>query len=262
MQIMFADETNRDPSTRCHFYIYGGLVFPHDIIPGLHEHVKSIREIAGYHPTDKLKFSTNFRPEQVDMEDERKAKREILELCVESDLIFLTNVVHHEIIGVQDRSTQFFWSSNPVLWRYNQYLKSIGDTGFCIFDHQDDNSEFVHMIEKFTKGLLFDRGRTTRPLENIINYSSTRINSGHMQSIIDIVLGCFAFVVNDDQGHDVSEEMIGQVSKLLWFEERNGKRYVRNKGLTWNPPLESIGSSRIRLEYENLIGKLDDLTNR
>ena len=50
MQIMFADETNRDPSSKCHFYIYGGLVFPLNIVADLHERVKSIKQSAGYKP--------------------------------------------------------------------------------------------------------------------------------------------------------------------------------------------------------------------
>ena len=260
MYIMFSDETNQQPSSESRFFIYGGVIFPLHHLGDVHNNVKEIREEAGYLPRDKFKFDTHTRPEYVSPEEVKKAKNKVIEMCLNMECKFIAHIIHHDVIRGQDADQQVHWAADYVIGKYNQFLSEFDDVGLCIIDNLPGGIEFRYITEKFSNGLTLHDGYII-DLDRIIGFASTRIGASHAHSVADIVLGCFRYVVNNPVNIEAAEIMARNVAKLMWAETRDGTDYVRDRGLIYRPPLEAIRSSRIRKEYQDLINRLDELTN-
>ena len=260
MQIMFTDETNQQPSRDGRFFVYGGLLFPVENLGVIHEDIERIRDDAGYRPTDVLKFDTRSRPDRVSRQQATEAKQRIIALCSDLGCKFIVHIILHDIIRNQDPVQQVRWAADYVIGRYNQYLEEIDDVGVCIVDNLPNGTEFQYLVDKFTVGLNLPDHRSAS-LDRIKLFASTRIGASHAHSAMDIVLGSFRYVINNPRNLDAASAMIKQVAKMMWAHERNGVRYIRERGLIIRPPLDSIRSSRYRTEYEDLLKRLDELTN-
>jgi len=260
MYIMFTDETNRRPSRDRRFFVYGGLLFPIEHLSTIHDHIEKIRNEAGYRPTDILKFDTHSRPEHVSRDQATEAKRQIVSLCNELGCKFIAHIILHDIIRNQDPVQQVHWAADYVIGRYNKYLEEVEDIGICVVDNLPNGTEFRYLVDKFSVGLDLPDGRHI-PLDRIKLFASTRIGASHAHSAMDIVLGSFRYVINNPRNLQAASTMIKQVAEMMWAYEKDGVRYVRDRGLIIRPPLENIRSRAYRSEYENLLRQLGELTN-
>src|SRR5438876_5543885 len=142
MHILLTDETNRYPSETVKFFVYGGLLFPAEVLRTLHDAIERIRLSSGYRKEDQFKFDTRSRPAHVSQEAATEAKRQVLEVCNTSGCKFIVHVILHDIIANQDRDQQLQWAADYVIGRFNLYLDEVGDDGICIVDNLPNRSEF------------------------------------------------------------------------------------------------------------------------
>lgn len=260
MYIMFTDETNTRPVKDGKFFIYGGLFFPIEKLPELHARIESIRKDAGYNQGDVFKFDTRSRPEHVDKDKATEAKKEVVALCKNAGCKFIAHIILHDIIQNQDLVQQVRWAADYVIGRYHKYLLEVNDFGIVAVDNLPNGTEFQYLTDKFSFGLDLP-GNDRLPLERILLYTSTRIGASQVHSAMDIILGSFRYVVNNPQNITAATIMIKQVSQMMWAAEKNGVRYVGDRGLIVRPPIDGIRKTEYRDEYNDLIRRLEELTN-
>ena len=260
MQIMLTDETNRRPSNRNKFFIYGGLVMPVEVLSALDEGIRRIREEVGYNHTDILKFDTNARPDQVTIANCTEAKRQVIALCNELECKFIVHIILHAIIRNQDQDQHVKWAADYVIGRYNKFLNGIGDDGICVIDNLPSMGQWQYLSEKFCTGLNLPNGN--QQLDRIKLFSATCVEASHANSAMDIVLGSFRYCVNDPQNLDAAREMLNSVIPLIWTKTLpDGSKTGSGCGLIYRPPLDDIRVDNYRQEYQTLIDNLNALQN-
>lgn len=260
MYIMFTDETNNRPTKDSKFFIYGGLFFSIDKLPLLHEKIEDIRKDAGYKPGDIFKFDTRARPEHVSIEKSTEAKRRTIELCNETGCKFIAHIILHDIIQNQDPVQQVRWAADYVIGRYHKYLLEVNESGIVAVDNLPNSTEFQYLINKFSSGLALP-DESNISLEKILLYTSTRVGASHLSSAMDIVLGSFRYGVNNPTNIDAAKSMMKQVTNMMWAIEHNGERYVANRGLIIRPKIETIRKNEYKIEYQELIKRIEGLAN-
>ncbi|ADU63594.1 MAG: hypothetical protein KUA35_16685 [Pseudodesulfovibrio sp.] len=260
MQIMLTDETNRRPSERNKFFIYGGIVMPVEALSGLDEGINEIRERAGYKSTDILKFDTNARPEQVSIADCTEAKRQVIALCNELECKFIVHIILHAIIRNQDQDQHVKWAADFVIGRYNKFLRLMNEDGICVIDNLPNMGQWQYLGEKFCTGLHLPNGN--RQLDRIKLFSATCVEASHANSAMDIVLGSFRYCVNDPQNREAAREMLNSVVPLVWTKTLpDGTKTGSGRGLIFRPPINEIRVDSYRQEYQTLIDNLNTLQN-
>lgn len=254
MHILLADETNVQPSRDVKFLIYGGLLFPVDNLNTLDTEIERIRQTAGYQPGDELKFDTRARPEYVSIEDATAAKRQIIDLCIETGCQFIVHIILHEIIRNQDLDQQIQWAADYVIGRYNRYLSEVNDTGICVIDHLPCKSEFAYLSDKLQFGLHI--GTRTVRLDRIKLFASTCVGASHANSAMDIVLGSFWYCINAPRSREAAAAMLPKIVRMMWHKRVGDTLYFRDRGLILRPPVQQIHSDEYRAEYKGLVDHL------
>src|SRR5688500_10998815 len=97
MQLMFADEADREQDRGNKFFVYGALFIDADAADALHEAVRRVRIRARYRPTDSLKFADNTRPANIDRAAHRQVKEEVIQLARDHGVAFCAYATLHEL---------------------------------------------------------------------------------------------------------------------------------------------------------------------
>lgn len=257
MYILFADETNMQPSEDAKFFIYGGLIIDSSRLDELHQEVEVIRETYGYEPIDELKFSTRERPDQVSIEDATQAKREVVDLCARLECKFLAYMILHDIIRNQPQDNIIKYAVNSVLGRFEKFLRKNNSSGMVLVDNLPVRSQWSYLSEKFSHGIETSRGM--RRLDNIRLLGATCVGASHACSAMDILLGSFRYCSNNPQNRNAAQEMIRNVNRLLWHRVGDGVLHVKEYGLIQRPIRENIRRRDYRQEYRNFILDLNEL---
>lgn len=222
----------------------------------LHTRISEIRLKTGYHPEDTLKFETRSRPKQVGDQEFKIAKEETLLACKNHGCLFIVFLIHHQIARNQLQADKVKWSCNHVIGRFNRFLTEESDYGICLVDRLPIEGDYRFLSEKFSKGLDQEDGNYV-PLERILLFGSTCIDSSHLASAVDIVLGSFRYCVNHPERY-VSPEIFFNVAPLLWGKEEDGVRYVRERGLILRPM--EVRAPQYQEDYDSLIEQLSYLS--
>ena len=257
MYFLFTDETNLNSSRDERFFIYGGLLFHIEKLLELHNGIREIKNEAGYQPGDKFKFHTHSRPENVTPQAHAKAKSSTIDLCMECDCKFISHIILHDIIQNKKRDENIQWAINHVIAKYNKYLDIMDDCGICIVDNLPVDTQFRFLSDKFNYGLDFEDGKRSN-LHRIKLFASTSIDSSHVASAMDIVLGAFRYCVNDPKNIDVAKEIIQKVIQMMYIEDEIDYEY-RPDGLIVRPEIENIIVDEYKAEYVNLLERIDGL---
>lgn len=240
------------PSTESKFFIYGGLIFPAEVIPEIDFGVQKIREEAGYLPQDELKFNTRERPKNLKKEEVTKAKEKVLLICEDKGVLFIALLIHHKIIKEREREEQVGRAANHVIGRFNQFLSENSSYGICLVDRLPMKSGYEYLKQKFTKGLDMDSGYYIK-LDRIKLFGSTCSNASHLSSVVDVVLGSFRYCVNNPE-NEVTKKIFKKVVSLMWGREFRGEKHVREKGLIIRP--KDIKIKGYEEEYNGLLERL------
>jgi len=259
MQLLVTDETNRNPSEQAKFFVDGGLIIPIDRLVELDAGIEMIRKAAGYAADDELKFETNSTPKHVSPETAKRAKRDVVDLCLNLDIKFIAHIILHSIIKKQSPELHLKYAANLVIGRFNYYLNQINDYGFCVVDNLPVKAQWSFLAEKFSRGLDLPDGNQVR-LDRIKLFAASCNNASHALSAIDIVLGCFRFCVNTPKNLEVAHEMMVSIVKLMWHDYvEDSDTHHLGKGLIVRPTLDEIVVPAYRAAYAELFANLNRL---
>lgn len=256
MHILLTDETNKQPSDRVKFFIYGGILFPANVLSQLDARIGQIRKELGYLPTDELKFDTRSRPEQVSIENSTIAKQRVVAACKEFGVKFIVQIILHDIIKTQPPEQVVFWAADYVIGRFHQYIAKVSDDGIVVIDNVPEGNQYQYLTRKFQVGLEV-QGRNFE-IPRIKMFASTCVGASHANSAMDIVLGTFRFVLNNPT-HDVSREMMQNLMGLIWHTRIGEDVYAIDRGLIFRPKLEDIRAPRYKKEYEQVVANINEL---
>jgi len=253
---LFTDETNKEPSPKSKFFIYGGVFIPSDALAPLHNLVEEIRRQRGFQAGDTFKFAPYTRPPHVSVQNFREAKREVLEGCVKLGVTFAACLVLHEIAKGRKPEELIGWGANTVFAAFNEFLRMKASTGVVITDRLPFEQDFAYLRDKFQTGLTFPNG-STRRLDQILLFAASCEGASHAMSTIDIVLGAFRYCVNEHEKTVAPKKIMASVARMLWAKEWNGKLYFREYGLRFRP--KTVKVADYEAEYERLIEHLRGL---
>jgi hypothetical protein len=260
MHLILTDETNRQPSPKVKFFVYGGLIFPIEALYDLDRRIQGIREWAGYRPGDEFKFDTHSRPEQVSFDVATEAKRQVIAACQEIGCRFIAHIILHQIIANQDPKQQVQWAADYVISRFNMYLEELEDIGICVIDNLPEPGQFSYLSEKYQFGLRGLPGGD-RSLNQIQLYAATCSGASNVSSAMDIVLGTFRYCINDPPNQDAAIEMLKSLVPMIWYRETKGKRVYEDYGIILRPKRSKVKSAfpKFYPEYDKLIKHLNML---
>ncbi len=254
--ILLCDETNKEPSEKGRFFIYGGLFVPISAIKPLNDTVEEIRLKYGYRPGDLFKFSPKTKPEQVPAESFRQAKQDVLDRCSQLGLTSVFSLTHHEIAKHRSIDELIGWGANTVFGAFNEYLSGRKATGLAITDRLPFVKEYDFLRSKFQIGLSFPSGKTRR-LSNILLFASSCEGASNLLSVNDIILGAFRYCINELDKTIAPREIMRRLIKLIWRFERDGKIYLNEFGLRFRP--KELALDSYRKEYQEIEQHLKNL---
>jgi hypothetical protein len=252
MYFLFTDETNKEPSEKARFFIYGGVFIPIGRMKELHDLVEGIRQKAGYKPKDELKFAPSSKPDPVSKDSFTKAKGDLLVGCSKLGIKFSAYLVHHHIARRREISDLVKWGANTIISVFDQFLEEEKTFGVCILDRLPFEGDYAYLKEKFQIGLIFQGGRTQR-LYRILAYAASCEGATHAISAIDIILGSFRYCVNEKEKDIVPKKMFPIIASMMWHRKIGETLYLRERGLVFRPKKFDVP------EYKS---SYDELTER
>lgn len=256
MYVLLTDESNLEAGESIKFFTYGGLIVPMENWPTLNQRIASIREQAGYAPSDRLKFDTNARPQGVSVEAATAAKREVVDAAIAANCTFIAYVVLHAIAKAHDVQTNIQFGANSVIAKFNSFLSEHESHGIVAMDRLPEGVQFNYLAEKFSNGLALPGGEAQK-LNRILMFSSTCINASHASSVMDIVLGTWRYCINKPANEEAAKEMMQQLAKLVWHVPMGEQLIALEKGLLFRP--KTVGVPAFRAEYQALLDQINAL---
>jgi len=210
-----------------------------------------LRKKASFAAQDSLKFATSTRPKAVTADAHRDTKSAVIDLARELGVVFCAYIFLHAIGRSQEQSDLIEYGSNTVLSRYNEFLAEKNDHGIAKLDRMGKNG-FDYAKEKFQRGLAFPGG--DRRLDRIISVGFTCDGASHLSSMADILLGSFRYCVNEPEKDKAGRAMLPKLVPLMWTVTRDGKPYVRERGLNLRP--KNVKFAEHQQEYDALLNRL------
>jgi hypothetical protein len=255
MHLLLTDETNITASQAAKFFVYGGLIVPIVNLSALDDRIAQARAIAGYVPTDILKFDTNARPKYITQIAATTAKAAVIDACIELGCQFIVYVVLHAIAKNNQPIDNIRWGADHVIGKFNYFLKCSDSFGIVAVDRLPQNTEFSWLSDKFSSGLHL--GGESVTLDRIKLFSSTCINASHVSSAMDIALGSFRYCINQAEPNEVTRGMMLKLSRLIWCTREGENLYAFEKGLIFRPKV--VNHQPYKAEYDNLLARINAL---
>ena len=116
------------------------------------------------------------------------------------------------------------------------------------------------LTSKFRDGLEMDHTGDKFILDRVVLYATTCDGASHLSSAVDIVLGCFSWIVNSC-GHstpDATQRRIFIKIANMMYGKRDGETVrMRDYGLILRP--ETIRVQAYQDEYDGLVECLTEL---
>jgi len=259
MYTLITDETNTQQSEDSKFFIYGGCIIPQEKCINIHRAIMKIRQNAGFPDEQEFKFDSRSRPKSMSKAIFTEAKRKVVDLAIKENVTFLTTIVHHEIAKNKNLEEKVLYSLKTIIAGFHRYLQMANAYGQVISDRI--NGIFDIHKEIVTQGLdpssdsPQDEERMKIKLDRIWQLSVGTMGSGHLMSLVDIVLGSFRYCINYPD-RDASKEMYPNISKLLLRNPSNHSE-IEEWGLLFRP--KNITISDYKKDYEELRDKLRKL---
>ena len=254
MYLMFTDETNTEEKGDIQFFIYGGLFFDMAAFPKLDRGIEKIRKLHGYRAGDALKFDTRARPAHITAVQATQAKKDVVQLCLKEKCQFVAFIIHHRILQKQNAPDRFLWAADHVIGRFNDFLTNeVADEGFVLVDNLSNDRQWRYLAEKFTVGLNKHTGGAV-PLDHVRLLAATCLNSSHISSAVDIVLGTFRYCVNNPKNREVARTMFQNVVEMMWAKKRGNRYLLQDYGLILRP--KEIKVAQYKNDYDNLVRRL------
>ena len=255
MDVLFADETNTEPSRDVEFFIYGGLVLSGEQVEEVHAGIRQIRADLGLSHREPLKFSG--RPRRITAAEHRDAKGAVIAMLGDVGARFIAYCVHHDIAKGVSVGQRNEYALNTLLWGFHRLLRLEDEHGLAILDQLRPQERYI-VSRLNSEGLEMIDGRMV-PLPRLSGIATAHVEWSHCLSACDVLLGAFRYCVNKPE-HDASREMFPRVIPLLWHRaDATGRRFVRDYGLILRP--KDVRAARISRRYEWLVSALQRLAD-
>lgn len=215
MYILFGDETNIDVKTP-NFFIYGGIFFKLDQISQINAEIEILRKKYKLDTYGELKWNRNKNC-ILNSEDYSKLKLKVIEIGKKYNVKFLVHIIYTEtarkLYGKlknklpddpfyqdknDDKHENFLittFAVDAILKKYNHYLKKHKGKGICVLDHRSEDYK-KYFCTKYRKGLYDSPSESWQKLNNIELFCESYSNASNVNSLVDIILGGFRFIVN------------------------------------------------------------------
>ncbi len=253
MHVLFADETNTEPTRDVEFFIYGGIVLSAEQVPEVHEGVRNIRSKLGLQHKEPLKFAG--RPNRITADKHLEAKRSVLELLREVEAQFIAYCVHHDVARGVSVGKRNEYALNTVLWGFHRFLVHEKDYGLVVLDQLRPQERYV-VSRLNADGLEMFDGNVV-PMPRLTGIATAHVEWSHCLSACDVLLGAFRYCVNKPNT-DASVEMFPTVAPLLWHRaDSSGRHSVREYGLFLRP--KDVKAPRIKARYDALVASFKQL---
>lgn len=204
------------------FFIYGGIAFSSDTAPSVSKSIDSLRNVHGYKPEDKLKF-TSYDTPHIAQNIHKAIKQAVAKSAADHGAVAFVSLINHKIATSPDDARKN--EINRVCYHFNCFLHRVNDYGIVLVDNFQDDGLFPHLREKFGIGL---KGLPYSPvlrLDRILGFHVASIGTSHFSSVIDIVIGGIRYAINsipDPLKHPTAKLLIEQLSPLL-LKESDGR---------------------------------------
>jgi len=133
MYLLYADETNLDPTTQ--FFVYGGLAIPGEQTKALHDSMEHIRSSHAVPHDFILKF--NPGPEHLSHQEFIALKQAVIEAAAQHQCLFFSDIILHQIASSPDEARRF--SINRVAYHFDCYLTRVDGHGLVLIDRFSDS---------------------------------------------------------------------------------------------------------------------------
>lgn len=252
MYIMIADEADQDGSRE--FLVYAAVFFPAEHLKKLADGVSELRTKYGYENGDSLKFTSGRIPDGVTRENHLEIKKKIIALAIECGCKTSCYVIPHAIAKGQPHENKLKFGLNTLLTTFEKFLRENGEVaGTAYFDHTTDYKQNEYIKDISRHGVLKeDGGRIS--LSHIVAMGITQDGMSHLNSVTDIVVGSFRWVINEPNKDVVGAELLRQLSGLLWGKMNDGVLKVQERSLVIRP--QKIRSPQIKADVQAFIDRL------
>lgn len=255
VHVLFADETNTEPTREAEFFIYGGVLLSADQIPDVHKGIRDIRRDLGLAHAHKEPLEFSGRPKRITADQHLDAKRAVLELLGEVDARFIAYCVHHDVARGVSVGRRNEYALNTVLWGFHRFLVREKDYGLVVLDQLRPQERYV-VSRLNADGLEMYDGDVV-PMPRLTGIATAHVEWSHCLSACDVLLGAFRYCVNKPNTA-ASREMFPAVAPLLWcWVDSSGRRFVREYGVFLRP--KEVKVPRIKARYDALVESLNRL---
>ncbi len=253
MYILVTDETNATTSNSNpnDYFISGGLILSSEKIFDLHKKIGDARRTKNYQSRDLLKFETNSK----------QLKNDVIDICKQIGGLLITVLTPHTI--ATDPKQKYQWNHNQVVGKYHKFLLDRNVWGICMCDPIEGARQ--HFAELFQNGLYISRTNKSVPLPNIVAYTTAHIESSHLMSALDVVLGAFRWSVNNFKSkntecRDIAQALLVKISDLIWCDATPTypTETIQEFGLTVRP----MGIEKQRPELQEIINFIETSRER
>ena len=256
MYLFIGDESNTTQSEGAKFFIYGGLLVEIKCAPDINSNILGIRQDCNYSPGDKLKFDTHTRPKQVSIHQHKSAKEQILDKSNEFGVKFMAYAVHQGISGKRRNINTWQYALNTLLNEFNRFLNREDVYGMCLLDRFADDMTVLKNIHHFGVNPIVDESNVEHRLERIWCFGTVCIDTTHLASMVDIVLGAFRYCMSDMAKSRISKELYKKVRPLM-LHSSDDITDVEDWGLFFRP--KRIGNPEFKRDYDALRNRLKQL---
>lgn len=246
MYLLYADESNLDPSTT-EFFVYGGVTIPGDRAAELSKRIDGARKRLGVPKNEIVKF--NPPPASLGHSQFIDLKVAIIEAAVNCECSLLANLIMHKIATNPQEAR--LYAINTIVYHFECFLEPLGEHGLVLIDRFQDDRIDDQLRERFSVGVTNLPHSSEYPLERIIGYHYAAIGQAHFTSVVDIVIGSLRYAVNcfsSGNNLDSARRILATLGPL--FFRRNGEARVPSIGLQLNPVV--VKSPMYRQRYAEL----------
>lgn len=210
---MIADEADQNLDKS--YFVSAGVFIPTRNNLEIHERISEIRKRYGFRPEDDLKSSSGSKPVGVDREAHTEAKNAVLDLAAEYKCKACCYIVPSKVAKGQELKTRHEWSVNTLLGKFDSFLcQKDNRSGTAYFDHTTDFKQADHLKSSFAG--LIDGKYGKIKYKKITGVGTTQNGMSHLNSLTDIVIGSFRFVVNEQDKDKVGRILLTKLAKIMW----------------------------------------------
>ena len=254
MFVMLADEADQDGSKE--FLVYAAVFIPSQNALALSQKVAQIRRKHGFPVEAEFKFSTGTKPAKVTREAHTAAKNDVLEAAASLDCKTCCYLVPHAIAKGQTHENKLKFAVNTLLMKFNQFLRENGRVaGIALFDKTTDYKQAQYLNDVARLGVPRKDMRIS--LTYVVSIEQTREGNSHLNSVCDIIVGAYRFVMNEPDKDKVGSLLLRSLAAMIWgVPQDNSKTLsVHDRGLCIRP--QTIEHLDYKADIETLKARLN-----